>query len=85
MAAIVEIAPPDERLDRLEKMRAGFRIAGAGARLDQRGALPILAHAFVVGLGRIGRDRDLRRAGIGPQAQIDAEDIAVGRDFASAA
>ena len=61
------------------------RIAGAGARLDHRRALPVLAHAFVIGLRRVGGDRDLRRAGIGPQAQIDAEDIAVAPSSRSAA
>ena len=49
-----------------------------GARLDQRRALPVLAEALVVVERRLGRDGDVRRAGIGPQAQVDAEDVAVG-------
>ncbi len=78
---VIEILAPDERLKRLQEARAGFGIARAGARLDHRGAFPVLAHAFVIGLRRIGGDRDLRGARIGAQAQIGAEDIAIGGDF----
>ena len=57
---------------------AGLDIAGAGARLDQRRAFPVLADAAVIVERRFGRDRDLGRGRIGPQPQIDAEHIAVG-------
>ncbi len=76
---VVKMAAPDERHDGFQERRACFRIAGTGTRLDERRPLPVLAHAFVIGLRSIGRDRDLRGAGIGPQAQVDPEDIAVGR------
>ena len=64
-----------------QELRAGLGIAGAGARLDHGGALPVLAHGFVIIQRRIGGDGDLGGAGIGPQAQIDAEDIAIGGDL----
>ena len=44
---------------------------------DHGGALPVLPHIFVVVGGRLIGDGDLGGARIGPQAQIDAEDIAV--------
>ena len=65
---------------RLEEPRAGLGVARAGARLDHRGALPVLAHAFVIGFRRFGRDGDLGGARVGAQPQIDAEDITVGGD-----
>ena len=44
-------------------------------------AFPVLAHALVIEFGGGRRDGDLRRAGIGAQAQIDAEDVAIGGGF----
>ena len=73
----VEILAPDERRRRLEERFAGGDVAGAGARLDHRGALPVLARALVVVERRRGRDRDLGRGRVGPQPQVDAEHIAV--------
>ena len=52
----VQAAAPDERPDRLQERRAQRQIAGHRARLDHRGALPVLAHAFVVGDGGGQRD-----------------------------
>ena len=75
----IEIAPPHERFDRFQEFRSRGLIAGTGARLDERGALPVLSHALVIVFRSAGRDRHLRRAGIGPEAQIDAEDVAVDR------
>ena len=40
---VVEIFAPDEGRELCEERLAGGDIAGAGARLDQRGALPVLA------------------------------------------
>ncbi len=54
------------------------QIAGHRARLDHRGALPVLAHAFVVGDGGGQRDGGRRHGGIGAQAQVGAEHVAVG-------
>ena len=42
---VVEIFPPDEGRELLQDRFAGLDVAGAGARLDQRGALPVLADA----------------------------------------
>ena len=53
-------------------------IAGAGTRLDHRGAFPVLPDALVVGERGVGRDRDLGGRRVGPQAQIDTEHVAVG-------
>ena len=62
----------------LQNRLAGRDVAGAGARLDHRRALPVLADAAVVVERGVGRDRDLGRGRIGPQPQIDAEHVAVG-------
>ena len=48
-----------------------------GARLDEGGALPVLAEALVVVERGVGRERERRGAGIGAQAQVGAEDVAV--------
>ena len=54
------------------------QVAGHRARLDHRGALPVLAHALVVGHGGVHRDGRWGRRRIGPQPQIGAEHVAVG-------
>ena len=53
------------------------QVAGHGARLDHRGTLPILPHAFVIDRRRLHGDGDLRGAGVGAQAQVDAINITV--------
>ena len=74
----VEAAPPDERPDRLEETRAEREVTGHRARLDHGGALPVLAHAFVV-CDRGGKGDGGRCDGrIGTQSQVGAEHIAVG-------
>ena len=63
-------------------MRKAFPAAmspATGRALIKCRALPILAQAFVIAEGGFGRDRCLRRAWIGAQPQIGAEDIAVSR------
>ena len=75
----VEVFSPDERRELADEGLARRDIAGDGARLDQGGALPVLPHALVVEQRRRGGERDARRGGIGPQPQVDAEDVAVGR------
>ncbi len=52
---------------------ARLDVAGADARLDHRGALPVLPDAAVVVQRGFGGNRDLRRGRIGPQAQIDPD------------
>ena len=76
---VVEIFAPDERRELRKNRLAGRDVAGAGARLDHRRALPVLADALVVIERRLDRDRDLGRGRVGPQPQIDAEHIAVRR------
>ena len=74
---VVQTLAPDEGFHVLQEQRARRGIAGALTRLDPGGALPILAHAFVVQLGGHRRNRDLGCPRIGAQAQIDAKDVAV--------
>ena len=74
----VEIFAPDEGPQILQKALAERDIARDGPRLDERGALPVLADGFVIGVGGGQRHRGRRRAGIGPQAVIDAVHVAVG-------
>src|SRR5882672_867783 len=74
---VVQVLAPDEGLHVLKEQRTRLRIARALTRLDPSGAFPILAHAFVVQLGRRRRNRDLGGPCVWAQAQIDAKDIAV--------
>ncbi len=76
---IVEILAPDERREIGEKPLAELEVARGRARLDQSGALPVLADGLVVGIGAQGRQRDRGRGGIGPQAKVDPEHVAVAR------
>ncbi len=61
----------------LEQLAPGLQIAGAGARLDEGRALPVLPEALVVDERRLRRQRELGGAGVGAQAQIGAEHVAV--------
>ena len=61
----------------LQELLAGLDVAGRGARLDQRGTLPVLAEALVIDERGVGRERHLRGTGVGPQSQVDAEHVAV--------
>ena len=73
----IQMLAPDERRKFCDQRLARFGVAGAGARLDHRGALPGPPFPLVIMQRRLGRHRHLRRGRIGPQAQIDAEHIAV--------
>ncbi len=75
--AVVEILAPDERRDFLQECLADRKVAGARARLDHRGAFPVLPGALVVVQRRGQRDRDLGRGRIGTQPQVGAEHVAV--------
>ena len=55
---IVEILAPDERREVGEEPLAELEIARRRARLDERGALPVLADGFVIGIGAQSRERD---------------------------
>ena len=76
---VVEVFAPNERGKLADERFAGGKIAGARPRLDQRGALPVLATALVVVECRCGGDRDLGRGRIGAKPQIDTEHVTVGR------
>ncbi len=76
---VIEVFPPDEGLQFLEIGRAGGFIARDNAGLDHRRAFPVLAHGFVIGERGIDRHGDGCGAGIGPEAQIDAQHIAIRR------
>ena len=54
----IERAPPDERLDRIEKALAKRDIAGRGARADECRALPRQRARFVVRNRGVHRQRD---------------------------
>jgi hypothetical protein len=77
----VEVFAPQERPQPGQELRTRGNVAGDRPRLDHRRAFPVLAQAFVIGLGRQGRERQRRGAGIGPDPQVGAEDIAVGGTF----
>ena len=66
----VEIFAPDEGRQIVEQRLARRDVAGAGARLDHRRALPVLADALVVVERRRGRDR---RSGSRPDPAAAAD------------
>ena len=74
---VIEVLAPDERAQFFKKRGAGHKVARAHARLDHRGAFPVLPHAFVIEERRFGRQGDLRRSGVGTQTQVCAKDITV--------
>src|SRR4029079_61965 len=74
---IVEIFPPDEGRELAQERLAELFVTRRRLGLDQRRALPILSEAFVIRKSGVGRERDLRRARIGPQPQVGAERIAL--------
>ena len=75
----IEIFSPDEGGQFTDEFGAGVKVAGTGARLDQRGTLPGLAPAFVIVERRVRRYCNLCRRWIGPQSQVDAKNITVAR------
>ena len=66
--SIVEILAPDERREVGKEALAELEVARRRARLDERGALPVLADRLVIGIGAEGRERDRGRSGVGPEA-----------------
>ena len=75
----VEMAAPDEWPHRLEELGARRPVPGADPRLDIGQPLPGAPQPLVIGLGGERRDRDRHGAGVGAQAQVGAEDVAVPR------
>ena len=76
--AEIERAAPDERVDRVEEVTAERGVAGAGARADERGALPRQRGRFIISDGGADGQHDRGHFGRGAQPQIDPRDIAVG-------
>ena len=73
----IKVFAPDKRRHSLKKSGPSLSVAGDRPRLDHRRAFPVLAQTLVVSLGGEDRKRRRRRPGIGTQAQISAEDVAV--------
>jgi hypothetical protein len=73
----VQMLAPHERPQAAQEQLAGGDVAADGAGLDHGRALPVLPHAFVIGLGRDHGQGERRRGRIGAQPQVGAEDIAV--------
>ena len=73
----VEMLAPDERRDLRQQRLARLGVAGAGPRLDHRGAFPGPPFPLVIMQRRIDRHRHLGRCGIGSQPKIDAEHVAI--------
>ena len=74
--AVIQIAPVDERRERVDERRAAVDVAGHRARLDPGVALPLAAVGLVVVLHR--GEAGHQRPGIAerPQPRIDAIDEA---------
>ena len=75
----VEMLAPDVGRQVGQEGLADGEVAGDGVRLDHGRALPVLADALVVELGGLHRHGERRRARVGPQPEVGAEDVAVGR------
>ena len=74
----VEMAAPDEGPDLGQEGEAEGDVAGDRAGLEHGRALPVLAHALVIGDGGGQGDAGRRGGRVGAQAQIDAKNIAIG-------
>ncbi len=77
----VEMLAPDVGPKSGDECLADPDVSRHGMRLDHGGSLPVLADALVVELGRLHRHGQRCRTGIGPQAQVGAEDVSVDRGF----
>ena len=64
-----------------EKALAELEVARRRAGLDERGALPVLADRLVILIGARNRERDRRRGGVRPQAQVDPQHVAFARSL----
>ena len=75
--AEVEGFIPHERRQALEEVVPRLEVAGHGAGLDHRGALPSAPHALVVIQGELDGDGRGRRRWVRAQPQVCAEHIAL--------
>ena len=78
---VIEIFAEDEGGHIGDEASACLKIAGHRTRLDIGRSLPVLAATLVIVHRRINRERERRRAGIGPEPQVCAEDVTVGGAF----
>ena len=74
---IIKVLAPEERHQGLQECVARVHVAGHGARLDQRRALPVLAVALVVELGVLAGERQGVARQMRPQPEVGAKDVAV--------
>ena len=75
----IEMLAPDVGRELAQEGVADGKGAGHRMGLDHGRALPVLADALVVELGRLHRHGKRRRARVGTQPEVSAEDVAVGR------
>ena len=68
---------PDEGGEEVDELLPCRQVPGDGPRLDHGRPFPVLALAFVIDMGGADAKCDGRCAGIGPEPEIGAEDIAV--------
>ena len=73
----VEVFPPDEGLQLVQKSSSGGAVAGDRTGLDQRSAFPVLPDALIIGERRGNRHGERRRCRIRAEPKISAERIAV--------
>ena len=71
----VEIFAPDKRFQSVKKTRPQFKITRNRTRFDQSSTFPVLPDTFIIGKGRIDRDRNRGGCRIGAQPQIGAQHI----------
>jgi hypothetical protein len=74
----IEARAPDEGADRVQERLPQGAVARHRARLDHRRALPVLAHRLVIGDRPPDGDRGRGGRGVGAQAEVGAEHVAVG-------
>src|SRR5690606_17082485 len=77
----IEMPAPDIGLELFKIRPACSLIARTDACLDMGHALPVLADALIISCRELGGDRRAGGGGVGPQAQISPEDIAVSGSF----
>ncbi|MNV16234.1 hypothetical protein D3C71_1069890 [compost metagenome] len=75
---VIEIFAEDERRQLAQEVLARLHVAGHRPRLDIGGAFPVLPPALVIKQRRFHGNGERRRAGVGPQPEIGAEDITIG-------
>ena len=73
----IQVLAPDIGREVLQDGAACGDVAGDGPRLDEGGALPVLADALVVDERRAGRDGKRGGTGVGPEPQVGAEHVAI--------